>query len=393
MDKDHHDRQLHSLDYTGSRGKPSHKHKHVHKEEDQQLHNSNEEGSACKVEKEHESTKQEGKSYQDNNGDEQQQQTQQHPPETQQQQPPETGGGETGETGGKTGETTGEEESGKSGSTRRVARMISWADSTLKADLPLETYGMLVAKLATLANGPCSPDEPHVTSTEESPFSERLNACIPDKQSIGKTLAAEGFIAVRIALKQRSVKAGAAYFFLSSLYWVSTKSLRSYVVGVMKEETEIGVPDPLRQTMYAVQDLLRPPIPHAQPPTLFEYLSLDASKPPFFPYTHCLTPHNKNYHAAIEAIHYTYILGADDLYRNDAERVHFAGGGTDMGDDNDQMAEQVHVFHLVVAKLLNDTFRAEYMKVFLPAMMGESLKIDIDHAVNRQQALDNLCKL
>ena len=116
--------------------------------------------------------------------------------------------------------------------------------------------------------------------------------------------------------------------------------------------------------------------PRAEPPTLFEYLGLDATKPPFWPPSGCTSPTSVHNQAAIQAILNVY------------------KGRLAAFQDNHPDYSQHHAFGLmnaVAGCLLNDTMRTEYLAVFVPALVGQSFEVDINNAVGRRGVIDSVC--
>jgi len=100
---------------------------------------------------------------------------------------------------------------------------------------------------------------------------------------------------------------------------------------------------------------------NAEPPTLFEYLGLDAAKTPFWPPRECAGPLNKNYQAAQDAINRAYL---------ERSSVIFPNGLSADALDNPDVKKKFDLLNTVTSCLLDVTSRQLYLEFVMPALAG-----------------------
>jgi len=121
---------------------------------------------------------------------------------------------------------------------------------------------------------------------------------------------------------------------------------------------------------------------NAEPPTLFEYLGLDAAKTPFWPPKECASPLNKNYQAAQDAINQAYLQRFSVIFPN---------GLSADALDNPDVKKKFDLLNTVTSCLLDETSRQLYLEFVMPALAGPSFNIGIDNVKGRRAAIKQIC--
>lgn len=247
--------------------------------------------------------------------------------------------------------------------------------SHVLAAVAVPAFGvMMAAKGVALYNGPCSAG-PTVQSTNSTLLGRLWSSvgCLP---SPGREPVA--FAVVTAGEMLALPVTGMALAATGVVYWIygGRRVFSSLHMGPSSQEGA-------RRDLCAIQRRLVPDSPAAEPPTLFEYLDLDASRAPFVPANECATSDNKNHAPAIRAIHDAAVHRYKVLFPLGLDRAM---------EHNQQTAEaEFDTFISIVRYLLDDSHRNEYLVSFLPVLAGPSLNIGIDNAKGRRAAIDAIC--
>ncbi|KAK3365044.1 hypothetical protein B0T24DRAFT_638915 [Lasiosphaeria ovina] len=242
---------------------------------------------------------------------------------------------------------------------------------------------MLGTKVSALQNGRCTPDT--VVQSTNSTFWRKVHdqsMCAPSltKDHVGviMVLAAEVLAAgsVAVILPPLTVP----YIGASLVFWVGADWFLPKVSPSSSSRTA-GADDEVRRRLCHLQGRLFPSNPAMEPPTLFEFLGLDARRKPFWPPNECASPANRYHKDVVKAI--------QDAALARLEEARSAAGGP--GAASWATDERARLVGSVAGILLDDAARYEYMVVFIPVLTGKNLDLEINNVRGRRAALPGIC--
>lgn len=235
---------------------------------------------------------------------------------------------------------------------------------------------MTVMKLASLANGRCTTDA--IVQSTNTTFWRKLQdqtICVPScvKDPVG----------FRFVVTAETLATLIAYPYLTHQYLAPSISFWLFADWYLSlPETQPSSPrkspQQVRRDLCHLQNRLLPRHQPTEPPTLFEFLGLDASRHPFFPPNESASPANRYHEDAIRAIQDAAI----DQYIEAKLATHGWLA---------EEAKKARLIGSVATMLLDDMARYEYMVLFMPVLAGRRLDIGVGDARGRRKALAGIC--
>jgi hypothetical protein len=246
----------------------------------------------------------------------------------------------------------------------------------LAALIPSGVVAMAAMKAASWAGGRCTMGP--VAQSTNATWLGRMRSefwCLPsvEQEPLGFATMVAGEVLAGAAMADAHVRT--AYTASSLAYWALGGSVRSWWfpgpdnLGGSTSGTAQQWPV-VRQQLCQVQRQLLPGL-LAEPPTFFEYLGLDATRPPFAPPEACASPASAKHGAALKTIRDAYVQRAQTISKQPHE---------------------LRLLNAVTECLLNDTTRHVYLVFFLPALAGgPGLNVGVDNARGRRAVMDSMC--